>query len=136
MPGTAYIFADTFDEYTYNSEQQLNTPSQGSFASEESEILNAAFDINLPTLLECLNILGTAGSAGGSLKPNEKAHRFHRIGEDEDQNEHDEGPSRRTGRNGGGGQASGRLDQYFGSGKGTGMRLSYAGSGYPLTLIM
>lgn len=88
--------------------------------------MNAAFDINLQVLLECLNILGTAGSTGTSLKPNEQAHRFHKIGEGE------AGPSRR----GTGAGTAGRIDQYFGAGKGTGMRLSYAGAGYPLTLIM
>lgn len=100
-------------------------------------MVNTAFDINLPTLLECLNILGTAGSTSSSLKPNEKAHRFHRIGEETDGEDNEAGPSRRTGRtNDSGGAAPGRIDHYFGAGKGTGMRLSYPGPGYPLTLIM
>ena len=29
-----------------------------------------------------------------------------------------------------------RIDQFFGKDKGTGMRISYAGAGYPFTFVM
>ena len=85
-----------------------------------------------------MNILGTAGSSTANLKFNEKAHRFRELGQGDEENGPQAGPSRRNGRkddNDFAGNA--RLDQYFGGGgKKTGMRLSYAGAGYPLTLLM
>ena len=80
--------------------------------------------------------MGTAGPTSGSVKTNERAHRFLRMAEEEGSDDNEAEPSRRTRRNSTGGLASGGIDQYFGFRKGTGMRLSYAGAGYPLTLIM
>jgi cell cycle checkpoint protein len=87
-------------------------------------------------LLECLNILGTAGPSTTNLKTNEKAHRFHEINKDDVEDDNAAaGPSRRNNRQGD--KDNGKLDMYFGGGgKKTGMRLSYAGAGYPLTLLM
>ncbi|KAI0818882.1 Rad1/Rec1/Rad17 [Irpex lacteus] len=128
--GTAYIFDEVFDEYTYNppphphplsQSSSLNSDRGGGDNDEEGNNNNTAIEINLSVLLECLNILGTAGPTTTNLKANEKAHRTGDAGKD--------------GREGGAGNA--RLDQYFGgSGKKTGMRLSYAGAGYPLTLLI
>ncbi|KAI0084004.1 Rad1-domain-containing protein [Irpex rosettiformis] len=138
--GTAYIFADIFDEYTYNppSQQQLPSQSQSADSERENEELNAAFDINLSVLLECLNILGTAGPTTTNLKTNDKAHRFHGLGQGDGGNDNEPGPSKRNGRKDDKDVAgNARLDQYFGGGgKKTGMRLSYAGAGYPLTLLI
>ncbi|KAI0687178.1 Rad1/Rec1/Rad17 [Cytidiella melzeri] len=136
--GTAYIFADTFDEYTYNPPPQPQPMSQSSSPTPEPEEMNAAFDVNLAVLLECLNILGTAGPTASNLKPNDKAHRFHDLGKGNDEGANEAGSSRRNGRGGAQDGGSGRLDQYFGGGGGkkTGMRLSYAGAGYPLTLLI
>lgn len=99
---------------------------------------NAAFEIPLNTLIECLNIFGTAGPSTGNLgAASESA-----------------GGGRGKGRVRGGGNAwqrapnddnesgeegQGRrgLETFFGGAeKKTGMRLSYPGGGYPLTLIM
>ncbi|KAJ7677254.1 Rad1/Rec1/Rad17 [Mycena rosella] len=116
--GTAYIFADD---------------SQNSDPDED----NAAFEIPLNTLIECLNIFGTAGysaSASGAGGTTGKYKKWKRAGEDSDQ-EGDEDDAR--GRRQSNGTARG-IDSYFGSAaeKGTGMRMTYAGSGYPLTLLI
>ncbi|KAI0345214.1 Rad1-domain-containing protein [Trametopsis cervina] len=134
--GTAYIFADTFDEYTYNPPQQPAVLSQSSSgnAEQEAEQLNAAFDINVAVLLECLNILGTAGPSTTNVKANERAHRFHDLGKNGEDGDNNVGSSRRNGR---GEQDAGKLDHFVsGGGKKTGMRLSYTGPGYPLTLLI
>jgi len=109
---------------------------------------NAAFEVPLNTLIECLNIFGTAGPATGVIGPSSSNERSGAGG----------GGGRGRGRgSAGGGQGRGwrrgdnndsdqedggrprGLDMYFGAGaseKRTGMRLSYFGGGYPLTLIM
>lgn len=104
---------------------------------------NAAFEIPLNTFVECLNIFGTAGPSTGNITAASTNHIGRGVGR---------GQGAGRGRGGGGGwrdadreederEGGGRgrgLDEFFGrtaEGK-TGMRLSYAGSGYPLTLIM
>jgi len=138
---TAYINSDIFDEYTYTPSHSRSTPSpplsptdsDPEDASHEDE--NAAFEIPLNTLIECLNIFGTAGavsnpnitngSAGGG-----KPRKWRRADDDGSEEERERG---RDGRRG-------ALDNYFGSGgkddKRTGMRMSFAGAGYPLTLLV
>lgn len=152
--GTAFIFSEVFDEYAYHAEHppprppkskrhQID-PNASETESEEDEQDeaqaeepdNAAFEIPLNTLIECLNIFGTAGalnamtaisgsSGGGGASSNSKqAKKWRRAGDDDSDGE---------GRGGRG------LESYFGPGVGekrTGMRLSYPGAGYPLTLIM
>ncbi|KAJ7118827.1 Rad1/Rec1/Rad17 [Mycena epipterygia] len=133
---TAYIFADVFDEFTYNSETPAAPQgSQNSDAEEDS----SAFEIPLNTLIECLNIFGTAGSsvsAVGTGGTSGKYKKWKRAGDDSDQEGDDnDGRSRRHSN----GTSSARgIDSYFGStsDKGTGMRMTYAGSGYPLTLLI
>ena len=151
---TAFIFSEVFDEYTYHAEppqvpkpkrRQTDPNASGTESyseNEEDEAQaeepdNAAFEIPLNTLIECLNIFGTAGilnattaisgsSGGGGAPSNSKqAKKWRRAGDGDSDGEG------RAGRRG--------IEAYFGSGAGekrTGMRLSYAGAGYPLTLIM
>ncbi|KAJ7460910.1 Rad1/Rec1/Rad17 [Mycena galericulata] len=134
---TAWIFAGIFDEYTYNSETPAGSPkdSQNSDPHEED---TAAFEIPLNTLIECLNIFGTAGSSASATGSGTagKYKRWKRPGEDSDQEGDDQDASGRR-QSSGTGAARG-IDSYFGSaaGKGTGMRMTYAGSGYPLTILM
>ena len=97
-------------------------------SSQSTEIDNVAFEIPLNTVIDCLNIFGSAGinsSAGGSYKKWKKT-------EDGSENEDgaDDGRQRQNGTR--------PIESYFpgGSEKRTGMRLSYAGPGYPLTLIL
>lgn len=154
--GTAFIFSEVFDEYTYHAEpppraaarpqkhkpRQADPNASGTESDSEDgenneELDNAAFEIPLNTLIECLNIFGTAGamnamaassgsSGGGGAPPNSKqAKKWRRVGDGDSDGE---------------GRAGGRgIDAYFGPNAGekrTGMRLSYPGVGYPLTLIM
>lgn len=129
--GTAFIFADIFDEYSYHSENPASAlPSQDSQNDEQLD--NAAFEIPLNTLIECLNIFGTAGPASMITNSSGKYKKWKKAGEDSDHDEDDEG-----GRGRGNGNARG-IESYFGGGsdKRTGMRMSYAGTGYPLTLLI
>ena len=156
--GTAFIFSEVFDEYTYHAEpsprtarppksirNQADPNASGPESDSENvedkaqaeELDNAAFEIPLNTLIECLNIFGTAGAmntmtaisgssgSGGPSSDGKQAKRWRRAGGGDSDGE---------------GRAAGRgLEAYFGPGTGekrTGMRLSYSGAGYPLTLIM
>lgn len=94
------------------------------------------FEMPLNILIESLNLFGTAGSMNAS--PNSsgtanagKTRRWKRAGDPPDEDDR---------RGGGGGDAAGganaRIDNYFKSQKSTGMRISYAGPGYPLCLLM
>ena len=120
--------------------------SEGEGADPEHEGSdNAAFEIPLNTFVECLNIFGTAGPSTGNITAAPTNHIGRGVGRGQGAGrgqrggggwrnaprEEDEGDE------GGGGRGRG-LDEFFGrTGEGkTGMRLSYAGSGYPLTLIM
>jgi len=96
-----------FEEYAYHPE-----------ASQQQTINNAAFEIHLSTLMECLNIFGTSTVSTTSKTKKWK------------QNAEDGGMDYDNDR-------TGPLDRYFpSSGKGTAMRMSYDGTGYPLTLHM
>ena len=135
-PGTAFIFADIFDEYSYHSENPaLASPLQDSQGDEQMD--NAAFEIPLNTLIECLNIFGTAGPASTNMNNTGKYKKWKKAGEDSDHDDDDEGGGGGGGRGRGNGHAQG-IESYFGGGseKRTGMRMSYAGTGYPLTLLM
>ncbi|KAJ7063584.1 Rad1/Rec1/Rad17 [Mycena amicta] len=132
--GTAYIFADIFDEYTYCSESNAPPPPHSQRSDAEEEEDNAAFEIPLNTLIECLNIFGTAGNSSAANGPSRYT-KWKRTGEDSD-NEGGEEDETARGKNRRRSNAKG-IDQYFGpSDKGTGMRMTYSGSGFPLTLLI
>ncbi|KZT20264.1 Rad1-domain-containing protein [Neolentinus lepideus HHB14362 ss-1] len=110
MTGASFVDKRMFDEYQYNDPGEL-------VPTHSQEGSSVAFEIRLSTLIECLNIFGTAGLASGSKfkKPRNVA------GDADDDSD----------------GAGGTLDKFFhGNTKGTGMRMSYAGSGYPLTLVL
>ncbi|KAF9009470.1 Rad1/Rec1/Rad17 [Cyathus striatus] len=125
--GTAFIFANIFDEYKYNHESDQT--SQRSLAAtdeeNESDESNTTFEIPLNTLIDCLNIFGTAGAPSTSASTTATSKKWRKA---------EEGSN---GEDGGRGDGGG-IDAYFtgGSDKKTGMRMSYAGSGYPLTLLI
>ncbi|KAH0584433.1 Cell cycle checkpoint protein RAD1 [Termitomyces sp. J132] len=120
--GTAFVFSDIFDEYSYQSDA-----IQSSQESEGAEI-NVGFEIPLNTLIECLNIFGTAGAPPTNASIKYK--KWKKAGNDSD---HDDDDDRR-----GRGRSEARgLDAYFsGPDKRTGMRLTYVGPGNPLTLVL
>ena len=186
--GTAFIFADVFDEYAYHPETLTAPPSirprdkikhkkrkpkqrarqsqpetsetesdsgedenDKSYAPDEEDDdeaekddympENSAFEVPLDTLIECLNIFGTAGSLAGAFSESNNAGRgkararvrggrqggMRGNNDDSDPQENDAEEGNARG-----------LDAFFGgkAEKKTSMRLSYPGSGYPLTLIV
>lgn len=142
------MFAEIFDEYVYHADDQPPTSSQNS--DDEGEADNAAFEIPLNILIDCLNIFGTAGpatSSSGGGTGNYK--RWRQVDEGNSDDTRDDGDNGgrgggggrggRRGGGGGGGRGAGvTIETYLGSGtdKATSMRMSYAGAGYPLTLLM
>lgn len=116
MLATAFVFKDMFEEYTYHPEaSQLQSRSLSD--SQQSTTNNAAFEIPLNTLIECLNIFGAP-----SVSTTSKTKKWKQNAEDGMNHDNDQ---------------TGPLDRYFpSSGKGTAMRMSYDGTGYPLTLHM
>lgn len=82
------------------------------------------FEVPLNTLIDCLNIFGTAGP---SATTSTKLRKWRGDGADADTE--DDAPAGR--------RAADRLQNLLSGGeKGTGMRMSYAGPGYPLMLVM
>ncbi|KAJ3500861.1 hypothetical protein NLJ89_g9603 [Agrocybe chaxingu] len=108
---------------------------------EEDAPPSTAFEIPLSTVLECLNIFGTVGasatnvsSGGGPGGREGGAGRGQGRGWRRDRDDNDGSDAERGGRREGRG-----IEAYFtgaASEKKTGMRLSYAGAGYPLTMII
>ncbi|PPQ99931.1 hypothetical protein CVT24_009566, partial [Panaeolus cyanescens] len=112
----------------HNSDDETQSDSTQADEQDDDydpeEPTNAAFEIPLNVLIECLNIYGTAGLLTvGSGKPKGEG----KTKRDRDNDaEADDG-----GRRGG-------LDAYLGNtgGPKTSMRLSYIGTGYPLKVIV
>ncbi|KAK7463510.1 checkpoint clamp complex protein Rad1 [Stygiomarasmius scandens] len=132
--GTSYIFADVFNEWSYHPDIPLKDDEdneQEQQANAEEGYNTTAFEIPLNTLIECLNIFGTAG---GSLSKNAGKPRWTKSGEDSD-NDSNADASRNTGRSH---RSTGRtIDHFFGgSERTTSMRMTYIGPGYPLTVIV
>lgn len=130
---TSYIYSDHFDEWNYSAE--ISGPASSQLSDPHVDPSTITFEIPLNTLIECLNIYGTAGmSAAGSNSSHRKWRREGDRSDDERYGERRDG--RQQARGAGNVPASNRIDQYFGGGsdKGTRARLSYAGSGHPLTL--
>ncbi|KAA1477107.1 Rad1-domain-containing protein [Dentipellis sp. KUC8613] len=133
---TAYVFADIFDEYTYTPAPtpapRAHTPTSSLTppppTATPAEDKTTVLEIPLATLIDCLNIFGTAGAAGGGAKHK----RWLRPGDDDDADRDGDG-------DGAGGRGRGKIDQYFtaaGGEKSTGMRMTYTGEGHPLTLLV
>ena len=81
-------------------------------------------------------MFGTAGTASTNLNPTKKQRRWRRVGQEESDHEQEDG-RRATGEQAATNPlAGGRLENFFRSEKGTGLRISYAGAGYPLTLLV
>ncbi|KAL1947310.1 hypothetical protein VTO73DRAFT_14271 [Trametes versicolor] len=129
LTATAFVFSHVFDEFVYNPDAAQ--PSQASQGDDDDEVTTTAFDIPLGTLMDCLNVFGTAGLTSTS----QKKKKTREDGEDSDGG----GRADRKGKgraDAGDAGGNARLDQWFAPGKGTGMRMSYAGPGHPLTLLV
>lgn len=115
----AYIPAQIFDEFTYSPIKPLSaspTPPETS-QTEETTML----EFPLRTFLDSLSIFstGSAPTASEGRTQNRRWVRDREPGGDDD-------------------VPRGRIEGYFGAtaGKTVGMRLSYAGEGHPLSLLM
>jgi hypothetical protein len=115
----AYIPAQIFDEFTYSPTKPLSaspTPPETS-QTEETSML----EFPLRTFLDSLSIFstGSASTASEGRAQNRRWVRDREPGGDDD-------------------VPRGRIEAYFGAtaGKTVGMRLSYAGEGHPLSLLM
>lgn len=108
-------------------------------------IRNTALEFPLHVLLECLNIFGTAVGSSASSSTSTFAQRQPQVVrrdvesegsgyEDADEEDGEGGDKKGLGRRG----RQGKIDSFFAKtdGKGTGMRLSYAGAGHPLVLLL
>ncbi len=89
-------------------------------STQGQELDNVAFEIPLNTVIDCLNIFGTAGPAPSNTNKDNKRWKKRNGGSDNDSG--DEGR---------------RIEPISaGTEKHTGLRMTYAGRGYPLTLLM
>ncbi len=118
-----------------NSEDQQQRP-QNDEDDDNDEANNAAFEIPLNTLIECLNVFGTAGPSTGLMSGSGgtggKRRGWQRANEHNDGSDNEYGARDRN---------QGDLDVYFAAAAGglekrTSMRMTYFGAGYPLTLIV
>ncbi|KAG6334883.1 hypothetical protein ID866_4207 [Astraeus odoratus] len=130
---TSYIYSDHFDEWNYSVD--IIRPVSSQLSDADNDPSYTSFEIPLNTLIECLNIYGTAtmpSSGGGSA--HKKWHREGDRSDDERYEEHQD--VRQQARDASAVPASSRIDQYFGGGndKRTRARLSYGGAGHPLTV--
>ena len=141
------MFNTVFDEFTYNpdvaasaSQRRGNGNGHGRQGEgeegeddEEEVEMASAFEIPLNTLMDCLNVFGTAAQAPGTSSKKKK------NGDDDSDGGGIGGGGGRRDKGKGRADADGtnaRLDEWFAPGKGTGMRMSYAGPGYPLTVLV
>jgi cell cycle checkpoint protein len=121
-----------FDEFEYTLEDI------GPDDEDQEGESATAFGFQLHTLLECLNIFGTAFGPTSSHKANKPNWRR------TDAPDNDEQDTSRGGLRAGQSRTreqdigNARIDSFFprAEGKGTGMRLSYDGQGYPLSLLL
>ncbi|EGN96243.1 hypothetical protein SERLA73DRAFT_185884 [Serpula lacrymans var. lacrymans S7.3] len=131
---TSYIYPEHFDEWDCNPDIHHAPSSQSSELSKDAHSATSAFEIPLNTLIECLNIFGTAGISSASAGTKYKKWKRAEDGSDHDGDDGDRPNRQRPGANV---PLHNRIDHYFGGGeKRTSMNMSYAGPGYPLTLLL
>lgn len=123
----AYLHFSSFKSYTYDpplpSEESQAQIDQLADEGEEEDERISAFQINLSTMMECLNIFGNAGSNGSNSFSSSNASSGGRGGGEE-------GSSNRFRRNERDEELGGTAD-----GKVTSLRMSYSGYGTPLILL-
>ncbi|EJD05934.1 Rad1-domain-containing protein [Fomitiporia mediterranea MF3/22] len=125
LSGRVILWPVLFDEYVYEPEDE-NTGSD-----DDEEGPWTTFSIQLNILLECLNIFGTASGSASSFPSAPRQAWNNNRPEESDNEEQAGGADGRKKKN-----TNGKIDSFFlrTSGRGTGMRLSYTGPGYPLVL--
>ncbi|KAJ3570096.1 hypothetical protein NP233_g4621 [Leucocoprinus birnbaumii] len=116
ITATAWVFADIFDEYVYNPENTLDGDVMQT--SQEEEMESSSFEMPLNTVLDCLNIFGTAASSTGSGSGGGGKKGWKRQAQDSDRDSGDENEGNRI-----------EPLNPNASEKHTGMRLTYMGPG-------
>ncbi|KAF8579470.1 Rad1-domain-containing protein [Ramaria rubella] len=127
----AYVPFSMFDEYKYNPPPQDLSSSQDADPEDEP---STTFEISLDTLLECLNIFGTGAASSSHMSfENRKRKKWKHDSDDSD-----EGRGRGREKRGRPPKGNATIDQFFSSSgeKKTSMRMTYAGVGNPLTLVL
>lgn len=132
---TSYIYRDHFDEWSYSPDHSNSRPVQ---QTPDRDRDSTTFEVPLTTLIECLGVFGTANLSSHSSAPKPK--KWRREGDASDE---ERGDAKGKGRGAPSGNrqqpnAPHGLEHFFGGGneKRTSMRLSYAGPGHPLTLLL
>ncbi|KAH0830299.1 Rad1/Rec1/Rad17 [Lanmaoa asiatica] len=135
---TSYIYRDHFDEWSYSPDRSRPENSQPAQNTPDRDPDSTTFEIPLTTLIECLGVFGTANMSSYSNAPKPKKWR-----REDDASDEERGDVKGKGRgvpsnNRQQANAVHGLEHFFGGGneKRTSMRLSYAGPGYPLTLLL
>jgi cell cycle checkpoint protein len=110
---------------THHPENPVQPQATSLTDPENSQEDNAAVEVPLNALIECLNVYGTTGAPTAS-----NASKYRTWGCADENSDYEREEDRpQTG--------NGRLDSYFNaSDKRTGIRMSYAGNGHPLTLLL
>ncbi|CED83786.1 Checkpoint 9-1-1 complex, RAD1 component [Phaffia rhodozyma] len=123
LKSTAYIPNNVFTTYTFNpppSSDLDQTPLKSQDSSSPPPLPDAALEINLTHLIECLSIFGTVGSSTGGSDETKKGKSR------DDGDSEDDFPGRKK-------------DLMSGEAKGvriTAGRISWAGPGEPLELVL
>ncbi|KAF8126491.1 Rad1/Rec1/Rad17 [Boletus edulis] len=123
---TSYIYRDHFDEWSYSPNHSRPVNSQPAQQTPDRDSDSTTFEIPLTTFIECLGIFGTANMSSHTNGPKPKKWR-----REDEVSDGERGRCQRK-------SATHGLEHFFGGGneKRTSMRLSYAGPGYPLTLLL
>ncbi|KAI0082857.1 Rad1-domain-containing protein [Panus rudis PR-1116 ss-1] len=138
----AFIRKDIFDEYHYTPDAfaEPKDPDNSDTEDEDPSQPRTLFEIPLNTFIECLNVLGTANQA--VVGPPKRRFRPWNATdqesdhEDESQADGEEGPSRANQPRSAASALSGGIERYLGGKKGTALRMTYQGPGYPLVLLI
>ncbi|KAG6379216.1 hypothetical protein JVT61DRAFT_11664 [Boletus reticuloceps] len=132
---TSYIYRDHFDEWSYSPNHSRPVNSQPAQQTPDRDSDSTTFEIPLTTFIECLGIFGTANMSSHTNGPKPKKWR-----REDEVSDGERGDAKGKGRAPSSNRASAThgLEHFFGGGneKRTSMRLSYAGPGYPLTLLL
>lgn len=114
----AYLPSGIFQTYTYNAPPPDSSATETPSQQGEEPDSSTCIEINLETLLQCLDIFGNAGV------PNEsKFKKKKNYNRDRDEDEEDELDDR---------YSKAPVEK---SGKATAMQMSYAGQGHPLVVL-
>ena len=130
ISATAWIGKALFEEFSYS-------PGSPDSDDEDERAPAVAFSFQLHTLLDCLNIFGSAtGSA--SLQKSGRSNWRRAAGSDDEDGQQDAGQTGDNARSRGRDAGNGRIDSFFprADGKGTAIRLSYGGYGSRLSLML